>query len=476
MFIKGGNLLIYSYIEKGILRRSIIIIQLFLKNKIWLDDLIQELEVSHMTVRNDLLYFSEHYSSYIDDLYTRSGKVKIHFKNEIDLCDILCDLLGQSLFLRYLFLALMEETISARLISNRENISFSSAHKLFLHIQQFIEEEALKENEGKKRMVLICLSRYIPLDTLSDIFDPNWLTQATEITNQILGDKTVHKLNQKQLMVAIYLYFDRATLYQLEIQKQDFTHSFSMDEIKVLVPPLGLSEEEQEAEIFFLSLMVYYLSESDIHNPLTSIHPNIQLRLESHPEFQKLRELVFDYFPLNHSVFQTHLFYYVLQKFLTFQKLGFPLQLAFSKTYLSDYLQQENYQQFLISWEMENPQYSNNEDILFEFFYYLELLEDYNNIHKYIYIVSPTREHFHMIYNILTTLIQNQMIIIDHHHYHSVEEIPKENQDQNTIIVCDRHIREQQSTQIIPFSFNHLNEDLLEIHRKIYNIDEESKS
>lgn len=461
--------MIYSYIEKGILRRSIEVIQIFLKSEISIDNLTQELEVSHMTVRNDLLYISEQYAPFIDYLYTRSGRVQVHFKKEIELAQILEDLLGESLFLRYLFLTLMEETISARLIANREDISFSFAHKIFIRIQSFIEEEGLEENELKRRMVLICLARYIPLEKLADIFEEKWWKQAMEIAQEMVHSRHIHRLNLKQLTMAIYLYLDRATLCTLNLDCYEFPQQFSLDEWKKRLPTLGLSLEEQDNECFFLALLSYYLCEPTGNSPLLSTHPSTQTQLEQHPNFQRLRELVFTYFPMNFLIFQTHLFYYSLQKFITFERLGFPLFLAFSKPYFPMYIEKQNYASFLSAWQ-EDKETPPNEDIIFEFFYYLDLLQQYADIHKYIFIVATNKEHFHLIHNILTTMIQTNTITIDHHFYASLEDLPEESRMKNAIVVCDRHIRTSSEERLVPFSLNHLNEDLLEIHRKIYNL------
>ncbi|CAM4013856.1 DeoR family transcriptional regulator [Catellicoccus marimammalium] len=467
--------MIYNYIEKTILRRAVIISNLFITNDISLETLAKDLNVSQMTIRNDLFYFSEQFKDCIDQIYTKTGDITIHFKEEIDLTTILRNILNQSLFLKYLFLTLMDEEVIPSEIARIENVSPSLAHKVCTKIRNFIDEEQLKDNELKKRMILICLSRYLNLSEVDSIFEQDWLDEAIQIASKLVVMKSITQSNFTQLVFAVYLFLDRATLYPLNIDLEKLLPlnvEIKAEDTKDFLPcDDTMSNEELEQEAFFLSLVCYYLYEPKVNGSMLNNHLNLQFELDQDNDIHILRKFIFSSLDMSHLVLRTNLFYYTLQKFITFQYIGFPLKLCFSYHYIDYFYYDDKYQSIVRNWnESKNKPLLLNDDISFEFFYHLYLLKQYSSIHKNIFIIASNSEQFHILYNILSTMLQDKTIIVDPKFYHSIKEIPQDNLNSQSIIVCDRNIQEKSRENIVPFSLNHVKEDLLDLTKRIYDL------
>lgn len=465
--------MIYDYIEKINLRRAVLISNLFLNEKNSLEELSLTLNSSTMTIRNDLDSFLE--IEQIQSVYTKNGYVYITFNEEISLAESLHIILKESLFLKYLFLDLMDVNITSILISNEEFVSVSSAAKICNKIKRFKREEKLSNDEVKRRMILVCLSRYIDIDSIIPFLNKEYLDKSKEILDKIILSTDIPKENEIQLTMTLYLFFDRAEFYPLNLPCKEIISINSLEndnKISSFLPCNDLTNEQLKVEELFVNIIYNYLYEPDTNSPLVNNHLNIQHQLEKDKSISSLRENIFSILNIEHLILRTNIFYYSIKKFITLQYLGFPLKLNFSSFYISKFKNINDYMLIINNWKEEFlVKHNLNEDISFEFFYYLRLMEEYSNIHKFIFIVSPNREHFNILYNILSTLVQTETITIDSTFYNSIDDISEEKRNNQHIIVCERSIREKTSEKIVPFSLTNIKKDLLEIYRKLYDLD-----
>lgn len=133
--------MIYYYIEKKLLRRAIVMTHLFYDNQVHILQMAQQLNVSSITIRNDLLHFEERFGKQIRSIVTNNGLISMELHDNVNLHALIFEILRESLFLKYLFLNLMDTAVTIGDICENEKISASRARSLMKAIRQFLGEE-----------------------------------------------------------------------------------------------------------------------------------------------------------------------------------------------------------------------------------------------------------------------------------------------------------------------------------------------
>lgn len=467
--------MIYSFIEKKILRHAILISHLFSNEMTEIETMAQILGVSTMTVRNDLLFLETYLSDYVQSIVTSNGRITMTLRKETHLEDLVFLLLKQSLVLKYLFITLFDVQVSLSELTIAESVSTTLARQVLKNVNECLHSEfaefSLSDNqrELKTRMMIICLSQYIDLESMDELFDKTILNQSIQMARQFFNPNTISKQQMIQTVITFYLAIDRSLIHYFDIAIPDQTNHIYR-QVQIVLKPF-VEPDSLISESFFASLIVNLIHRPYIDDPLINAHPYIFQQLNNGSEaISQLALLLAKEVHLNRS---DPIFQLALKQFLIFQWLDFPLQLTFYTTSLQQ-KQCDHLMNILMKWNQHYHVFPYiNPCVIHYLAQYMILVGKMSRMYKTIFIVAPTIDLHYIYRHTIEEFFSDKFIMIDYTFYQSIHDIPLDIDNHHYIVVCDRSIQIQPTEypmQLIYFSIQSIEQDLVRLHQCIHQL------
>lgn len=301
---------------------------------------------------------------------------------------------------------------------------------------------------------------------MDDLFDYTIKQQAVNILLKLVNNHVLTTQVKIQLFIALYLSIDNSLIHNFQIQQNNqllqgtiFYRQLEAALVQIIEP------DYLDDECCYLALIFSNLYRTYIDDPTLNSH--IYIFHQHETKHQAIDELVLTleyYFDIDrkHPIFQSS-----IQHFLTFNWMGFPIQLTFyqSAIYLEAY---QKVQGIMKKWNDKHQIFDNLiNEIVYTLASYLQPLFNLGTINKTVLIVAPSTELHNIYKHTISNYFSNNVITIDNTLYTSINDIPKELITSDTLIVCDKSIKYNERTlkNIASFSLHTLKEDLLRLNQ-----------
>lgn len=481
--------MIDKYIEKDIYRKVKLAQYFFDIHVLRCSEVARKLEVSTRTIKSDCEKIRDLVSPLITKYECDASTVTIIFDNNLTRYELVKKIYKESRFLNVCTRYVNGDTNYLSIVEG-EYVSVTKAFSIKKHVEDFFSETLgsnWQDNDNYSEIDyrLLLLSIYTRTDYLNYLLNDKYLNKAKFLAEKILS-KFLNQLKDREfslLMYTIYLSLSRGEQHKITISDTDKKFIKSGLIFKQIMEVINEDAQKysdilDEDEIIFISVVYRTLS----YNPPSYLLLDVDYKYQRERLIRNFKsiDMLLDLLEIEFKV--------PLRGNILFELPFFNLIYA-SKWKLNHFILdrsrflnkeqlniQKKIKKILNKWSCYNdgatPSFTDsNIDNFCMRISSLLMTGDYKNIIPVLIVAEDA--HSHVSYREhLKKWLSDETIVIDDRLYYSLEEIPEYFYNQQSIIICERSLLNENFTNeegiIFPITDTTFLEDIKNIMFSIY--------